>query len=103
MATQNEPQDTRQDDDLALLTETLEQVLKSSGDAADQKYIELKKQAEKSLDEVKSRIKAAADDGNCRFKQMASCADDYVHERPWHGVGVGAAVGLVLGLLLARR
>ena len=30
-------------------------------------------------------------------------ADDYVHEKPWQGIGVGAAVGLVLGLLLARR
>ncbi|EFH4880825.1 TPA: protein ElaB, partial [Escherichia coli] len=27
----------------------------------------------------------------------------YVHEKPWQGIGVGAAVGLVLGLLLARR
>ncbi|EFH3066523.1 glycine zipper domain-containing protein, partial [Streptococcus anginosus] len=26
-----------------------------------------------------------------------------VHEKPWQGIGVGAAVGLVLGLLLARR
>ncbi|HDI5924377.1 TPA: DUF883 family protein, partial [Escherichia coli] len=28
---------------------------------------------------------------------------DYVHEKPWQGIGVGAAVALVLGLLLARR
>ena len=32
--------DTRIDDDLALLSETLEEVLRSSGDPADQKYIE---------------------------------------------------------------
>ena len=24
-------------------------------------------------------------------------------KKPWQGIGVGAAVGLVLGLLLARR
>ena len=34
--------DTRVDDDLTLLSETLEEVLRSSGDPADQKYIELK-------------------------------------------------------------
>ncbi|MBF8043338.1 DUF883 family protein, partial [Klebsiella pneumoniae] len=30
-------------------------------------------------------------------------ADDYVRENPWTGVGIGAAVGLVLGVLLSRR
>ncbi|STW48078.1 inner membrane protein YqjE [Klebsiella pneumoniae] len=28
-------------------------------------------------------------------------ADDYVRENPWTGVGIGAAVGLVLGVLLS--
>ena len=41
--------DTRIDDDLALLSETLEEVLRSSGDPADQKYIELKARAEQRL------------------------------------------------------
>ncbi|EBH8237750.1 DUF883 family protein, partial [Salmonella enterica subsp. enterica serovar Agona str. SL483] len=27
----------------------------------------------------------------------------YVRENPWTGVGIGAAVGLVLGVLLTRR
>ncbi|MBL2806453.1 DUF883 family protein, partial [Klebsiella pneumoniae] len=27
----------------------------------------------------------------------------YVRENPWTGVGIGAAVGLVLGVLLSRR
>ena len=31
--------DTRIDDDLTLLSETLEEVLRSSGDPADQKYV----------------------------------------------------------------
>ncbi|MGP4130330.1 hypothetical protein OJE16_11375 [Pantoea tagorei] len=26
-----------------------------------------------------------------------------MHEKPWQGIGIGAAAGLVLGLLLARR
>lgn len=42
--------DTRIDDDLTLLSETLEEVLRSSGDPADQKYVELKARAEKALD-----------------------------------------------------
>ncbi|OON37117.1 protein ElaB [Izhakiella australiensis] len=103
MATSAEPFETRLDDDLALLTETLEEVLASSGDPADEKYIELKKKAESTLNEVKDRISNASDTYYVRAKQAVYRADDYVHEKPWHGIGVGATVGLVLGLLLSRR
>nr|WP_152540203.1 stress response protein ElaB [Pantoea sp. IMH] len=98
-----DPQESRLDDDLALLTKTLEDVLKSSGDPADQKYIELKAKAEKSLNDVKSRVSNASDTYYYRAKQVAYRADEYVHDKPWQGVGVGAALGLVVGLLLARR
>lgn len=103
MATTTEPQETRLDDDLALLTETLEEVLKSSGDPADQKYIELKAKAEKSLNQVKARISDASDTYYVRARQAVSRADEYVHDKPWQGIGVGATLGLVIGLLLARR
>ena len=95
--------DTRIDDDLTLLSETLEEVLRSSGDPADQKYVELKARAEKALDDVKKRVSQASDSYYYRAKQAVYRADDYVHEKPWQGIGVGAAVGLVLGLLLARQ
>ena len=66
---------SRIDDDLELLSETLEEVLRSSGDPADQKYVELKARAERALEEVKNRVSHAS--------------DSYYY--------------LVLGLLLARR
>ncbi|EBA5084542.1 stress response protein ElaB [Salmonella enterica] len=95
--------ESRVDDDLTLLSETLEEVLRSSGDPADQKYIELKARAEQALEEVRNRVSQASDSYYYRAKQAVYKADDYVHEKPWQGIGVGAAVGLVLGLLLARR
>ena len=49
--------DTRIDDDLALLSETLEEVLRSSGDPADQKYIELKNQFEEVLKAIDAKAK----------------------------------------------
>ncbi|MBP1521390.1 stress response protein ElaB [Salmonella enterica subsp. enterica serovar Worthington] len=94
--------ESRVDDDLTLLSETLEEVLRSSGDPADQKYIELKARAEQALEEVKNRVSHASDSYYYRAKQAVYKADDYVHEKR-QGIGVGAAVGLVLGLLLARR
>ena len=46
-----------------------------------------------------TRVQALAD----RSREMASVADDYVRERPWQMVGIGAAAGLAIGFLVARR
>jgi len=91
------------DDDLTLLSDTLEEVLRASGDPADQKYVELKARAENALHDVKLRVSRASDAYYYRARKAAYRADDYVHEKPWQGIGVGAAVGLVVGLLLTRR
>ncbi len=98
-----QPYESRLDDDLSLLSETLEEVLRSSGDPADQKYLELKARAEQALHEVKARVSNASDTYYYRARQAVYRADDYVREKPWQGIGVGAAAGLILGLLLARR
>lgn len=90
------------DDDLTLLSDTLEEILASSGDPADQKYIELKMRAEQALDDVRARVSRASDNYYYRAKQAVYRADDYVREKPWQGVGIGAAAGLVLSLLLRR-
>ncbi len=64
--------DSRIDDDLTLLSETLEEVLRSSGDPADQKYIELKARAEQALNEVKNRVSSASDTYYYRAKSGLS-------------------------------
>ena len=35
--------------------------------------------------------------------KVAATANHEVHEEPWKAIGAGAAVGLLLGLLFARR
>jgi ElaB protein len=44
---------------------------------------------------VKNRVSSASDTYYYRAKKAVYRADDYVHENPWHGIGVGASVGLV--------
>lgn len=38
-----------------------------------------------------------------KTKEAAKATDEYVHENPWKAVGVGAAAGLLIGMLIARR
>lgn len=62
--------ESRIDDDLELLSETLEEVLRSSGDPADQKYLELKARAERALEEVRNRVSHASDSYYYRAKKL---------------------------------
>lgn len=36
-------------------------------------------------------------------REVAGSADDYVRENPWTAVAVSAGVGLLVGLLIARK
>ncbi|HEX8956754.1 MAG TPA: DUF883 family protein [Burkholderiaceae bacterium] len=36
-------------------------------------------------------------------KEAAKTTDEFVHENPWKAVGIAAGVGLIVGLLLARK
>jgi ElaB/YqjD/DUF883 family membrane-anchored ribosome-binding protein len=38
-----------------------------------------------------------------KAKIAAKQTDEYVHSHPWQAVGVGAAIGLLVGFLVARR
>lgn len=38
-----------------------------------------------------------------RARKTATATDQYVHAKPWKAVGISAAVGLLIGLLLAPR
>ncbi|WP_435952460.1 DUF883 family protein [Dryocola sp. BD626] len=88
--------------DVNQLADTLEEVLKSFGSDAKEEGEAARKKAEALLKETRARIQ-----GRGRVQQAArdavGCADSYVHDKPWQSVGIGAAVGLVLGALLASR
>jgi ElaB/YqjD/DUF883 family membrane-anchored ribosome-binding protein len=36
-------------------------------------------------------------------RKAATVTNDYVHEQPWQMIGAGAALGFLLGVVLARR
>ena len=54
-----------------------------------------------------ARIRARAEDSvrvaRARMKDLGGELDAQVRENPWNAVGIAAGVGLVLGILLARK
>ena len=38
-----------------------------------------------------------------KSRDAAILTDDYVHENPWQAIGIGAAIGFLVGVVVARR
>lgn len=85
------------------LADTLEEVLKSSKDKPKAELKKLRSKAESALQDTRARLSDVRDKIACQTRQIAEQADDYVRENPWSGVGIGAAGGVVLSVVLARR
>ena len=84
------------------MADTLDEVLRESGDKTKEELKELHSKAKGVLRDARARF-----NGSTSLTQHArdavDQADSYVRDKPWQGVGIGAAVGIVLGVLLARR
>ncbi|MBX9445882.1 DUF883 family protein [Dickeya chrysanthemi] len=89
--------------ELRSLGDTLEEVLRSSGDKSKAELEKLRDKAETVLKESRERLNDTGERITAQAREATQCADSFVRKNPWTGVGIGAAVGVVLGLLLARR
>ena len=89
--------------DLKTVMEDAEALLKATSSLTGEKIQEVRARAEESLRQAKVRLTEVEQEAMRRAKEIAEATDEYVHENPWQSVGIAAGVGLVLGLLLARR
>lgn len=101
MAKDNVAEDLRAE--LKYLADTLEEVLNSSTDKSKEELGKLRSKAESVLKDSRVRLSDTSDAIVKQTRETAARADEYVRENPWTGVGIGAAVGLVVGVLLSRR
>jgi len=53
--------------------------------------------------DYKAQARAASEQAMTQVKQKADGVNSYVHDDPWKAIGVGFAVGLLLGVVIARR
>lgn len=89
--------------DLKTVMEDAEALLKATSTLTGEKIQEVRARAEESLRQAKVRLSEVEEEAMRRAKEIAEAADEYVHENPWQSVGIAAGIGLVLGLLIARR
>ncbi|PKH22550.1 hypothetical protein CIG19_11235 [Enterobacterales bacterium CwR94] len=89
--------------ELKTLADTLEEVLSSSTDKSKTELEKLRAKAQSTLSDTRARLGDSGERLAQQTREAAGRADEYVRENPWTGVGIGAAVGVVLGVLLTRR
>jgi ElaB/YqjD/DUF883 family membrane-anchored ribosome-binding protein len=89
--------------DLKTVMEDAEALLKATSALTGEKIQEVRARAEESLRQAKVRLTQVEEEAMRRAREIADAADEYVHENPWQSVGIAAGIGLVLGLLMARR
>lgn len=53
------------------------------------------KRASESLSDLQATVME-------KGRDAAILTDDYVHENPWQAIGIGAAIGFLLGVVVAR-
>ncbi len=89
--------------DFKVVVADAEALLRATASDAGEKVVVAREKIQSSLAEAKvqlARAEAAIVD---KTKQAARVTDQYVHDNPWKAVGISACVGLVIGVLIARR
>jgi ElaB/YqjD/DUF883 family membrane-anchored ribosome-binding protein len=70
---------------------------------ADPDVIRLRAKVADALSTAKATLARGSDKVQRHAKDAMNAGDSYVHDQPWQAIGIAAAVGLVVGFLVARR
>ncbi|MBB4844613.1 ElaB/YqjD/DUF883 family membrane-anchored ribosome-binding protein [Paucibacter oligotrophus] len=89
--------------DLHAVVAEAESLLRATAGSAGEGASELRAKVQASLDRAKHNLAELQDAAVERAKAAGRATDAYVHENPWQSIGVAAGVGLLLGMLIARR
>ena len=89
--------------DMRVVIADAEELLRATAGQAGEKVAAARARIQDSMDAAKVKLAQLSEAGAEQAKAAARATDDYVHDHPWHAVGIAALVGLVLGTLISRR
>jgi ElaB/YqjD/DUF883 family membrane-anchored ribosome-binding protein len=89
--------------DLKTVIQDAEAWLRHSGHLTGEEFKVAKAKFERTLVKAKEDIIRLEEAAVEKAKVAARATDEYVKENPWKAVGLGTAVGVVIGMLIARK
>jgi ElaB/YqjD/DUF883 family membrane-anchored ribosome-binding protein len=81
----------------------MENMLQQTATLGGDELAEAKKRIQERMAEAKETVSGIRGDLARRARKVARSANLEVHAEPWKIIGAGAAMGLLFGLLLAKR
>jgi ElaB/YqjD/DUF883 family membrane-anchored ribosome-binding protein len=90
-------------DDLRSVIRDAEAWLRHGGQLTGEEFQAAKAKFERTLSAAKDDLVRLEETVVEKTKEAAKATDDFVKENPWKAVGLGAAVGVVIGMLIARK
>lgn len=77
--------------------------LRAAATATGEKAAELREKATVALKRASDSLSDLQATIVEKGRDAAILTDDYVHENPWQAIGIGAAIGFLVGVVVARR
>jgi ElaB/YqjD/DUF883 family membrane-anchored ribosome-binding protein len=90
-------------EDFKVVVADAEALIKATAGQGGEAVAAMRAKAEASLATAKAKMNEAQTALVDRTKAAAKATDEYVHVHPWQAIGVVSVIGLMAGLLIARR
>ena len=90
-------------DDLRVVVADAEELLNATANQVGEGAAAARTRIQRSLQSAKERLAETEKVLIERTQQAVKDTDQYVHDNPWQAVGISAAVGALVGILIARR
>jgi ElaB/YqjD/DUF883 family membrane-anchored ribosome-binding protein len=85
------------------VVDAAEDLLRSTADDASTEYRRARRTLETSVRSAKEHVADRADELAADARAIGDDANRFVRANPWVSAGIGAAIGLIAGVLLRRR
>jgi ElaB/YqjD/DUF883 family membrane-anchored ribosome-binding protein len=89
--------------DLRAVVADSEELLKATAGDLNERASAARAKVQESLRTAREKIAQLDDEVLERIQTAAKSTDQYVREHPWGAVGIAAAAGVLVGVLIARR
>ena len=89
--------------DMRVVIADAEELLRATAGQASEKVAAARTKIQDSVTTAKVKLEQLSEASAERAKAAAHATDHYVHDHPWHAVGIAALAGLLLGTLISRR
>ncbi|WP_155831723.1 DUF883 family protein [Hylemonella gracilis] len=89
--------------DVHQVIEDAEELLRMTASQAGDGVAAARERIQQRLRSARTKLTELQDAAVDQVKAASAATDAFVHQNPWSSIGIGAALGLVVGLVVARR